>query len=107
MSDRKPSVVPWIAGIVLVLLVGVYVGTYYRLVEVLTSDSNSPGFWVENHSPYYDSPSSWGYRSAQRWQRFAQTFFEPIHWVDCQIRPHVWSDLPIADPTVDEPTPER
>lgn len=78
-EERKRSVAPWIAGVVLVLL-GLYVGGYYAMVR--------PTFIPEptGYLPVYRN------LSAPRQTRTPSllAFFAPVHRIDRRLRPNVW-----------------
>ncbi len=80
MTDRKISA-PWIAGAVLLVLIGGYVGAYYGMVVPVLLSSR-PIIWpAYRHlwKPKVVVSSS-----------FVPDMFTPIHWLDRRIRPHVW-----------------
>ena len=83
MTDRKTSA-PWIAGAVLLVLLGGYVGAYYGLMK---PDSVSVVLDARFHIsmrpvtvPVYSA--SW-----------LHSFFAPIHRLDRRIRPHMWEPM--------------
>lgn len=92
MSDRKPtSVVPWIAGIV-PLLLGVYVGAYYMMVR-------TPGQSIVRKIDVVDPPifhecittiRTYQWPSLSRFEA-GPTLFAPMESLDRRIRPHVWN----------------
>ena len=82
MSDRKSTFVVLPAVATALVLLGAYVGAYYRMVEV----PDMRPFEGEVAADY-----SWSHESVPRnpsrsWRRF----FAPVHWLDRRIRPHVW-----------------
>jgi hypothetical protein len=82
MSDRKTSV-PWIAGAVLLVLIGGYVGAYYWMIKP---------FGFGNISPFYNLRTTKGpYHYLHAPDSVVGKFFAPAHWLDRLIRPHVWN----------------
>jgi hypothetical protein len=92
-TDRKPSPILSVGRVVMVLL-GLYVGAYYWMVErtfkldwpaaTTTYFAEYPPvaeYWTESYE--INSASDVSFR---RWSRF----FAPIHSLDRRIRPHVW-----------------
>ncbi|MCC7425201.1 MAG: hypothetical protein IT428_33440 [Planctomycetaceae bacterium] len=74
MSARKPKSVPWIGIVLLIVLIGGYVGAYYRTVRKgMYSGMPLPPFPRYSMGPRFD------------W------FFRPAHWVDRRLRPNYWS----------------
>ena len=77
MTDRKTSA-PWIAGAVLLVLIGGYVGAYDWTVQ----QSVFGVAWCAIPPASFDK-TPWTDR-----------LFAPIHWLDRRIRPHVWEPTP-------------
>jgi hypothetical protein len=67
MSQRKTSVV-WIAGAALILLLSAYVGIYLIKVNPMRRTAATG-----------DGPLI-----------IPARIFTPIHWLDRQLRPHIW-----------------
>lgn len=89
-ESRKPNVVPWIAGITLMLL-GAYVGVYYWLVAPRKAPPPMPFDYVPE---WYDAPRLSTPDSVFDVQRRLSCFFAPIHRLDRHLRPHVWEPKP-------------
>ena len=84
-SSRKLNLILPVAGAV---LLAVYVGAYYWLVDVDTAGIFS-GTWEPRPTYAFpgdqiESPSS------NPLEVEFQVLFAPAHWLDCRIRPHVW-----------------
>jgi hypothetical protein len=77
MPPRKPISAPWIAAVVLLLLIGGYVGAYYATVTRYLEVANYPTI-----TRFFPDGSHLAVRA----------LFTPIHWLDRRIRPHVWND---------------
>jgi hypothetical protein len=78
-EPRKPSLI-MPAAVTLTVLVGLYVGAYYGLVERNSYRGGwAPHFAISQGDQY---PSVWS------------QFFAPIHWLDRRLRPHVWEPAP-------------
>lgn len=83
VSDRKPmSVVP---VIVLLAMLGAYVGAYYATVRPLTVLGN---VFAEYKFPAFLKPYE-----PNRYNTLHDGF-APIHWLDRRIRPHHWEPTP-------------
>ena len=88
-SPRKPGFLLPVA-VTLAVLLGLYVGAYYAIVEVLPEWSYVPGTPGE---PWYSA--SWippGYRQVV--DRCLTPAFAPIHALDRRLRPHIWDAKP-------------
>lgn len=74
-SRLAPAMI--VAGVLLVVL-GLYVGTYIWLVEPI-ENTFGPNIVVTT------------YRVGDDWQEAADWIFGPINWIDRQVRSEVWS----------------
>jgi hypothetical protein len=95
-TDRKPVTFAFLAAAALVvslLLLGLYIGAYYRLVNVAlvrmpghaVAWETEPVYSLEGRRPGKPVPPSY----------WLEKFFAPIHRVDRRIRPHVWELMPL------------
>lgn len=100
MSDRKPYVVPWIAGIVLVLIGG-YVGSYYWMVK--PSFAARRGIRMMTITVPWSKPSTGELVDVGKGP--FDRFFAPMNWVDRQLRPDTWKMPPIRRGPPSEPPP--
>ena len=91
MTDRKTSA-PWIAGAVLLVLMGGYVGAYYGTVG---SAAVGHAFPREIWPTYPITPVTFSDGTISRSPKSAwRSFFAPMHRLDRRIRPHVWGPTP-------------
>jgi hypothetical protein len=89
-ASRKPGFVLPLA--VLTVLLGLYVGAYYAMVEPVPFDDDPPDFEATYYcpfAPFLESRRGLGLR-VLRWQTECDAFFAPIHWLDRRIRPNFW-----------------
>ncbi|MCC7421742.1 MAG: hypothetical protein IT428_15785 [Planctomycetaceae bacterium] len=87
MTDRKTAA-PWIAGAVLLVLIGGYVGAYCWMIAPL-------GFGYGSVSPYYDfRMTTEPYIYLHALDSLVGRLFSPIHWLDRRVRPYVWESTP-------------
>lgn len=85
-EERKRSVAPWIAGVALTVLLGLYVGAYYRMVRRVEWWNAGPPPGGERFQPIYPALPV-----GDRSERIAAQLFRPIHWIDRRvIRPDFW-----------------
>jgi hypothetical protein len=90
MPTRKPLSAPWIAAVVLAVLLLGYVGAYYAIVYSLAVpqvDDVTGAITHTNFVPYY---SGFGFDAQER----LGEIFNWIHALDRRIRPHVWEPTP-------------
>lgn len=73
MSDRRPTSLVLPIAVTLAVLLGVYVGAYYAMVEPLRVRGGAvwPTYRGEFQGPW-------------------SSFFGLAHVLDCRLRPHVW-----------------
>jgi hypothetical protein len=76
---RKPGFVLPVA-VTLTVLLGLYVGAYYAMVEPVSAEGELPG-------PIYSLPFH-KFDILFDWK--VTPWFEPAHWLDRRIRPRVW-----------------
>jgi hypothetical protein len=80
-SPRKPGVVlP--GAVALTVLLGLYVGAYYAMVEPTATYAKGVLF-PPNIIPVYRVKANW-YLDEAGW------VFAPIHWLDRRLRPEIW-----------------
>ena len=91
-TRRLGTVGPGLAGLVLVL--GLYVGSYYALVG--QSHRADMKRWVGLCEPNYSKqlPAAWDVGPAGN--RRLASVFTPIHWLDRKLRPDTWKPRPIG-----------
>ncbi|MCC7421234.1 MAG: hypothetical protein IT428_13200 [Planctomycetaceae bacterium] len=79
MPTRKSIFAPWIAAVVLLVLIGGYVGAYCSTVQ---PRKGRPHFRVARA------------HLNRRIDRILTGVFAPVIWLDRQIRPHAWEPKP-------------
>jgi hypothetical protein len=71
-----------IATVILLLLPGLYVGSYVALLQpILLQGDIVKGNYIIREAEY------------RYGGQFSQYFFAPIHWIDVELRPRFWFDL--------------
>jgi hypothetical protein len=90
-SPRKSGFVLPVA-VTLAVLLGLYVGAYYAMVE---PQINLPGYRGYTVIERTIEPNYWGKLPVGFDPNGAlKAFFTPVHWLDRRIRPHVWEPSP-------------
>ncbi|MCC7422076.1 MAG: hypothetical protein IT428_17490 [Planctomycetaceae bacterium] len=88
MPARKPNSIPWNGVVVLLALIGGYVGSYFAMVTPKTRKfQNLIGASLLVTAPRYLS-------SDEDEGGVAKRVFAPLHWLDRRIRPHTWGPKP-------------
>lgn len=99
-TDKKRGRGWWaLAGVIAgsgLLLLTLYVGAYYWLVE---RRPNYPGPRGSDSGPAVEITPTYGERRLWRYQRVMHPFFEPIHRVDRRLRPREWDPKLWVEPT--------
>ena len=85
-SPRKSGFVLPVA-VTLAVLLGLYVGAYYAMVEPIPAQK-----YVLSKGAYSAVPTFLATYS--RWDDWLTPLFSPAHWLDRRIRPHVWEPTP-------------
>ena len=76
---------PVLATLVVVLLV--YLGAYFAIVDHYISDSRVKVIYVPFRR-WTEGADGFSYRNPV--YGYAERFFAPAHWLDRRLRPHVW-----------------
>jgi hypothetical protein len=82
MADRKPAA-PWIAGALLLLVIGGYVGAYYSMVRRVNYN------YAQAVATYFDVDQPYTVEDVMKevWRR---RIFYPMHWLDQKLRSRYW-----------------